>query len=165
MGAHSPPPSATAEAGGRDETSGTIRRAQRLPNRDSAQLVHVAVGAVQHGNERCAQLQAPEATRGDLVAVGPELPVPIGPGVLIEEGGRSDIYLFDTRLGLPLPGPGGNGIATLAQLREQADLLTRIVTNGSLSLDVDALRFPKGQDLIDLVAAMRTELKAGEVKQ
>jgi hypothetical protein len=40
------------------------------------------------------------------------------PGALIEK----DIYLFDTRLGLPLPGPVGKGIATLAQARAGLDL-------------------------------------------
>jgi hypothetical protein len=40
------------------------------------------------------------------------------PGARID----NDIYLFDTRLGLPLPGPGGKGIATLAQVRAGLDL-------------------------------------------
>ncbi len=35
------------------------------------------------------------------------------PGALIDK----DIYLFDSRLGLPLPGPDGKDIATLAQVR------------------------------------------------
>jgi hypothetical protein len=40
------------------------------------------------------------------------------PGALV----GSDIYLFDTRLGLALPGPDGKGIATLAQVRAGLDL-------------------------------------------
>jgi hypothetical protein len=40
------------------------------------------------------------------------------PGARID----NEIYLFDTRLGLPLPGPGGKGIATLAQVRAGLDL-------------------------------------------
>jgi hypothetical protein len=34
-----------------------------------------------------------------------------------------EIYLFDARLGLPLPGPKGQGIATLAQVRTQSEIL------------------------------------------
>ena len=35
------------------------------------------------------------------------------PAVLLDK----QLYLFDTELGLPVPGPGGQGIATLAQVR------------------------------------------------
>jgi hypothetical protein len=52
-----------------------------------------------------------------------------------------------------------------AQVREQADLLTRLVSGGNLSLGIDVLRFAKGQDLLDCVAAVKTELKPGEVTQ
>ena len=31
------------------------------------------------------------------------------------DGSGKDVYLFDPNLGLPLPGPKGEGIATLAQ--------------------------------------------------
>src|SRR5208282_1045880 len=59
----------------------------------------------------------------------------------VEQGGKpalwacgavigGDIYLFDPRLGLPVPGPGGNGIATLASVRAHPDLL------GQLTVDV-----------------------------
>ncbi len=44
-------------------------------------------------------------------------------GALLEDKSRNDIYLFDTRLGLPLPGPEGKGIVTLAQLKAQPELL------------------------------------------
>jgi hypothetical protein len=40
------------------------------------------------------------------------------PGALVD----NNIYLFDTRLGLPLPGPDGKGIATLAQVHAGLDL-------------------------------------------
>lgn len=43
-------------------------------------------------------------------------------GVLIE-GEKADLYLFDPRLGRPVRGPGGKGIATLAQVRQQPQLL------------------------------------------
>lgn len=45
-------------------------------------------------------------------------------GVIIE-GGR-DIYLFDPRLGLPVPGPGGKGIATLAEARTRPEVLAQL---------------------------------------
>lgn len=36
------------------------------------------------------------------------------------------LYLFDPRLGLPLPGPGGQGIATLAQARTDPAILSQL---------------------------------------
>ena len=33
------------------------------------------------------------------------------------------LYLFDTSLGLPIPGPGGKGVATLAQAAEDESIL------------------------------------------
>lgn len=46
-------------------------------------------------------------------------PRPWLPAVLIDD----DLYLFDTALGLPIRGPGGSGIATLAQVRQDAGIL------------------------------------------
>jgi hypothetical protein len=43
-------------------------------------------------------------------------------GVVAGDG--KDLYLFDPRLGLPIPGPKGDGIATLAELRKQPEVLT-----------------------------------------
>lgn len=48
-------------------------------------------------------------------------------GVLVGE--RPDVYLFDPRLGLPLPGPGGRGVATLAEVCGNPAVL------GQLNLD------------------------------
>jgi hypothetical protein len=56
------------------------------------------------------------------------------PGALIKDakstkksaGGKAEIYLFDTRLGVPVPGPGGEGVATLRQVRAQPGLLARL---------------------------------------
>jgi hypothetical protein len=45
-------------------------------------------------------------------------------GVVIGEG--KDVYLFDPNLGLPLPGPNGEGVATLAQTREKAEILAQL---------------------------------------
>jgi len=46
-------------------------------------------------------------------------PRPWLPAVLIDD----QLYLFDTELGLPIRGPNGSGIATLAQVRQDASLL------------------------------------------
>jgi hypothetical protein len=40
---------------------------------------------------------------------------------------ESDIYLFDPRLGRPVPGPGGKGTATLAELRKHPELFDAAV--------------------------------------
>jgi len=45
-------------------------------------------------------------------------------GVVI--GDSKDVYLFDPNLGLPLPGPNGEGVATLAQAREKAEILAQL---------------------------------------
>ncbi|MHB1426781.1 MAG: hypothetical protein ACYC3I_26795 [Gemmataceae bacterium] len=45
-------------------------------------------------------------------------------GVVVGDG--KDVYLFDPHLGLPLPGPKGEGIATLAQAREQPEVLAQL---------------------------------------
>jgi hypothetical protein len=45
-------------------------------------------------------------------------------GVLV--GDEKDVYLFDPRLGLPLPGPNGEGVATLAQARDKSEILARL---------------------------------------
>jgi hypothetical protein len=56
------------------------------------------------------------------------------PGALLD----GQIYLFDTRMGLPLPGPGGKGIASLAQARSKPDLLAALTTNKEFPYDVKA---------------------------
>jgi len=45
-------------------------------------------------------------------------------GVVI--GDSKEVYLFDPYLGLPLPGPNGKGVATLAQVREQPEILAQL---------------------------------------
>ncbi len=51
-------------------------------------------------------------------------------------GNKPDaIYLFDPRLGLPLPGPGGKGIATLAQAQQDPSVLGQLKVD-KLSYDV-----------------------------
>jgi hypothetical protein len=60
---------------------------------------------------------------GCMIALpaGPQGPKSIRlwiPAALVDR----EIYLFDTRLGLPLPGPEGRGIATLSQVRTRSDV-------------------------------------------
>jgi hypothetical protein len=56
-------------------------------------------------------------------------------GALIER----QIYLFDLRLGLPLPGPGGKGVATLAQLKKDPiAILSQIPADPKHPYDVTA---------------------------
>ena len=45
-------------------------------------------------------------------------------GVVVGHG--EDVYLFDPRLGLPLPGPKAQGIATLAEFRKQPEVLAQL---------------------------------------
>ena len=47
---------------------------------------------------------------------------------LVDEG---QLYLFDTRLGLPIPGPNGQGVATLREVRENDALLRQLDLEGS----------------------------------
>ncbi len=56
------------------------------------------------------------------------------PGALLD----GQIFLFDTRMGLPLPGPGGKGIATLAQARSKPELLAALTINKEFPYDVKA---------------------------
>ena len=65
---------------------------------------------------------------------------------LFSEG---QLYLFDTRLGLPIPGPDGKGVATLEQVRKDDALLRK--------LDIDGAKYPVTAESlksveIDLVA-------------
>jgi hypothetical protein len=48
---------------------------------------------------------------------------------------------------------------------DEATRLKELVPSGNLDLEVDVLRFATGQDLIDMVAALKTELQPGEVAQ
>ncbi|HEY7154645.1 MAG TPA: hypothetical protein VH575_11855 [Gemmataceae bacterium] len=57
-------------------------------------------------------------------------------GVVVGDG--KDVYLFDPRLGLPLPGPKGQGIATLAEVRQQPEILAQLNVNEKQRYDVTA---------------------------
>jgi hypothetical protein len=56
------------------------------------------------------------------------------PGALINK----EIYLFDTRLGLPLPGPDGQEIATLRQIRAQRNPFQALAIDDQHHYDVTA---------------------------
>jgi hypothetical protein len=50
--------------------------------------------------------------------------------------GDPNIYLFDPRLGLPLPGPGGKGVTTLASARADTAVLTQVTVDAKHPYDV-----------------------------
>jgi hypothetical protein len=93
---------------------------------------------------------------GDLEAARPEflgclLEVPDSSGRMVlwacgvVVGDGTEVYVFDPRLGLPLPGPGGKGIATLAALRKQPDLLTQLHLSDKLRYDVTGKQIEAAQ--------------------
>jgi hypothetical protein len=89
--------------------------------------------------------QAGEATRLDGCMIAIPAAGPGGrerywiPGVLVrQKDGKDDIYLFDTRLGLPVPGPGGKGVATLRQVKARPGLLARLGPDPAHPYDVTA---------------------------
>lgn len=51
------------------------------------------------------------------------------------------------------------------RVRSLADYLMELFPGRNLTLNVDLLQFSRGQDLLDLVADLKTTLKKGEVKQ
>jgi hypothetical protein len=57
-------------------------------------------------------------------------------GVVLNGG--SDVYLFDPRLGLPLPGANGKGVATLADVCKDASLLKQLDVDAAHPYDVTA---------------------------
>jgi len=71
----------------------------------------------------------------------PPRPRPWVVGVLLEQ----ELFLFDSELGLPIPGPEGKGIATLSQVLDQPELLDE--------LDVGDLKYPvTAEDLKEVIA-------------
>jgi hypothetical protein len=57
-------------------------------------------------------------------------------GVVLHGG--PDVYLFDPRLGLPLPGANGKGVATLAAVTKDASLLKQLDMDAAHPYDVTA---------------------------
>jgi hypothetical protein len=69
----------------------------------------------------------PERLRGCLLTIptgDKQTPRLWACGVVVDEG--KDVYLFDPRLGMPVPGAGGEGIATLAAVVKDPALLARL---------------------------------------
>jgi hypothetical protein len=82
------------------------------------------------------------------------------PGVLVPEGKADKIYLFDTRLGLPLPGPDGKDIATLRQVREQPAILERLSPDKQHAYDITPAQASKAEVYLVLPpSAMAPRLK------
>ncbi|HXG09025.1 MAG TPA: hypothetical protein VNK04_04485 [Gemmataceae bacterium] len=59
-------------------------------------------------------------------------------GALADRGDGRQVLLFDPRLGLPLPGAKGEGVATLAEVRAQPDLLKQLTVDDKYPYDVTA---------------------------
>jgi hypothetical protein len=55
-----------------------------------------------------------------------------------------EVYLFDPRLGLPLPGPDGKGVATLAEVRAHPELLRQLDGDTDHGYDVTAEQVKTG---------------------
>ncbi len=55
--------------------------------------------------------------------------------------------------------------ATVAEIRKVTDLMMTVFPGRNVTLKVDVLSFKRGQDLIDLVVDLKTELHANEVTQ
>ena len=64
-------------------------------------------------------------------------------GVMVN--GKPDVYLFDPRLGLPIPGEDGKGVATLADVCTKPDLLKRLNIDGAPAYDVTPAQAAKAE--------------------
>jgi tetratricopeptide (TPR) repeat protein len=91
----------------------------------------------------CRQSGVPAVMLGYLDEEVANTPIPWVPGVLI----GSELYLFDTQLGLPLPGPGGKGIATLVQARDDAAILSQLDIEGGP-------KYPLNKDKLASIVAL-----------
>jgi hypothetical protein len=100
--------------------------------------------SLQATGETYEWLEKVEAHHGELA----------GPRLTAAKDGLSVELLADERL-----------FFSVAKVREAAAMLVGMIAGGSLSLDVEALRFASGQDLLGLVADEHTALSPGEVVQ
>jgi hypothetical protein len=73
-------------------------------------------------------------------------------GVVIKDDKQDEIHLFEPRLGLPVPGPGGKGIATLAQLKKQPELVQSLSIGKDYTYDVTPERAAKAE--VSIACAM-----------
>uniref|UniRef100_A0A540VA30 DUF499 domain-containing protein n=2 Tax=Litorilinea aerophila TaxID=1204385 RepID=A0A540VA30_9CHLR len=81
---------------------------------------------------------------------------PAGPTVTIDGGSSQEWVELTTH---------ENKILEVPALRTLLDALRDIQREGQVKLEVTALHFPTGQDLLDWVAHVRTDLQPGEVRQ
>jgi tetratricopeptide (TPR) repeat protein len=58
-------------------------------------------------------------------------------------GGK--LYLFETALGLPIPGPDGKGIATLAEVKKQPEILRQLDVSGLPPYPISEKDFKSGE--------------------
>lgn len=77
----------------------------------------------------------------------PPRPRPWVTGVVIDK----ELYLFDLRLGLPIPGPDGVGVATLSQVTSTPSLLQPLVVAGRHEYSIAPEDLREVVALIDLV--------------
>ena len=61
----------------------------------------------------------------------------------------NQLYLFDTRLGLPVPGPDGAAVATLAEVLEQPELVTGLYADDPSRLGASSTDLQRLVALID----------------
>jgi len=80
-----------------------------------------------------------------------------------ELGGVSLIIAKDTRW-IQLTTPD-EVFHVIEHFEHGADVLKEFISEGVLSIDVGSLKFDSGQQLLDMVADLKTELKEGEVRQ
>jgi hypothetical protein len=67
-------------------------------------------------------------------------------GVIVGDG--KEVYVFDPRLGLPLPGPDGKGIATLAAICKQPEILAQLKIGDAPRYDVTSEQARTAQALL-----------------
>jgi hypothetical protein len=79
-------------------------------------------------------------------------------GVVVGDG--QDVYLFDPYLGLPLPGPKGEGVATLAQARQQSEILVQLNVNAKYRYPVTQEQAQAAQaDLVCALSALSPRMR------
>lgn len=94
--------------------------------------------------ELCRQANIPAAVIGTIDGKSGKV-TPFFVGVLVAD----DIYLFEPRLGIFVPGPGQEGIATLAQARRDELVLRRLSIAG-----LDEFTYPIDKNDVQQCAAM-----------
>ena len=84
-------------------------------------------------------------------------------GVVVGDG--PDVYLFDPRLGLPLPGENGQGVATLSAVCQKPALLEQLNGGADASYDVTAEKARTAElDLVCSLSEMVPRMKHLEEK-